>query len=84
MTTRTSLSRRQTLMLSSAAAAGMVLGGLPRVARSALSTALPLPIPRLIDAREGEPVTLALQDSRHRFSAGAAVASRGISSSYLE
>ena len=83
MSTRTSLSRRQTLMLSSAAAAGLVLGGLPRVARSAPSTALPLPIPRLIDAREGEPVTLALQDSRHRFSAGAAVASRGISSSYL-
>ena len=65
MSTRTALSRRQALVLSSAAAAGLALGGLPRVARSAPSTALPLPIPRLIDAREGEPVTLARLSCRH-------------------
>jgi FtsP/CotA-like multicopper oxidase with cupredoxin domain len=42
-----------------------------------------LPIPTLIDARDGEPVTLTLQKGRHRFGAGAAVASTGISASYL-
>jgi FtsP/CotA-like multicopper oxidase with cupredoxin domain len=37
----------------------------------------------LIEARNGEPVTLALQKTQHRFGAGPAVASRGISASYL-
>ena len=42
-----------------------------------------LPIPQLIEARNGEPVTLALQKTQHRFGSGRAVPSRGISSSYL-
>jgi cuproxidase len=83
MTIKRSLSRRQALMLSGGAAAGLALGGLPRPATGAGSVAPPLPIPTLIDARNGEPVTLTLQKSRHRFGAGAAVPSTGISSSYL-
>jgi FtsP/CotA-like multicopper oxidase with cupredoxin domain len=37
----------------------------------------------LIEARSGEPVTLALQKTQHRFGTGAPVPARGISSSYL-
>ncbi len=78
-----SLTRRQALLLSGGAAAGLALGGVPLWARNASSAAPPLPIPTLIDARAGEPVTLALQKTRHRFGAGAAVPSTGISASYL-
>ncbi len=42
-----------------------------------------LPIPQLIEARSGEPVTLTLQKTQHRFGSGPAVPSRGISASYL-
>ncbi|MBI4274300.1 MAG: multicopper oxidase domain-containing protein, partial [Rhizobiales bacterium] len=83
MSVSTSLTRRQALMLSSAAAAGLALGSLPRLARSAPSLASSLPIPTLIEARNGEPVILSLQKSRHRFGSGPVVASTGISSSYL-
>jgi blue copper oxidase len=83
MSVKTSLTRRQALTLSSAAAAGVALGGLPRAAYSALSTAPSLPIPTLIEAHNSEPVTLNMQKSRHRFGSGAAVPSTGISSSYL-
>jgi FtsP/CotA-like multicopper oxidase with cupredoxin domain len=79
--TKQQFSRRQALLLSGAAAAGLTLSGLPKMARSATATALP--IPNLIDARDGEPVTLSLQQSRHRFGPGPAVASTGISASYL-
>ena len=75
--------RRQVLRLSGAAAAGIALGSLPRWGRSAAASAPALPIPTLIDAHPGEPVSLAMQNSRHRFGPGAAVAARGISSSYL-
>jgi cuproxidase len=81
MAIKTLLTRRQALLWSSAGAAGLALGGLPKWARG--SAALSLPIPNLIEASDSEPVTLALQKSRHRFGAGAAVASTGISSSYL-
>ena len=80
---QTTLTRRQALMLSSAAAAGLAIGGLPRLARAALSTGPSLPVPALIDARGGEPVTLSLQKSKHRFGSGRAVPSTGISSTYL-
>lgn len=83
MSNKKSLTRRQALLLSGGAAAGLTLGGVPLWARSASSAALPLPIPTLIEARDGEPVTLALQKSRHRFGSGAAVPSTGISASYL-
>jgi FtsP/CotA-like multicopper oxidase with cupredoxin domain len=77
-----SLTRRQAL-LSGGAAAGLALG-MPLWARSALAAKRPpLPIPTLIDARDGQPVTLTLQKTRHRFGAGPAVPSTGISSSYL-
>ena len=42
-----------------------------------------LPIPKLIEARNGEPVMLSLHKAQHRFGSGQAVASRGISSTYL-
>ena len=83
MSNKQSLTRRQALMLSGGAATGLALGGVPLWARSALSTMPPLPIPTLINASDGEPVTLALQKSRHRFGSGIAVPSTGISSSYL-
>jgi FtsP/CotA-like multicopper oxidase with cupredoxin domain len=83
MSIKKSFSRRQALMLSSGAAVGVALGSLPRWARGAPSIAPSLPIPALIVARNGEPITLALQKSRHRFGAGAAVPSTGISASYL-
>ena len=83
MSIKTSLTRRQALMLSGAAAAGLAVGGLPRWARGAPSAASPLPIPQLIEARNGEPVTLSLQKTQHRFGPGPAVPSQGISSSYL-
>ena len=83
MSIKNSFTRRQALLLSSAAATGLALGGLPRLAQGALSPAPSLPIPTLIDARHGEPVTLSLQKSRHRFGSGPAVPSTGISSSYL-
>ena len=44
---------------------------------------MPLPIPTLIEARDGEPVKLLMQNTRHRFGFGPAVAARGISSTYL-
>ena len=83
MSTQTSLTRRQALLLSGAAAAGLTFGSLPKWARSAPANAPSLPIPALIEARNGEPVTLALQKGFHRFGHGAAVQSTGISSSYL-
>jgi FtsP/CotA-like multicopper oxidase with cupredoxin domain len=83
MSLKKAFTRREALRLSSAAAAGLAVGGLPRWALGAPSAASPLPIPRLIEARNGEPVTLALQKSLHRFGSGPAVPSRGISSSYL-
>lgn len=83
MSKNSSFTRRQALMMSSAAAAGLALGGLPRWAGSAPVIAPSLPIPALIEARDSEQVTLTLQKTRHRFGAGAAVAATGISSSYL-
>lgn len=77
------LSRRQALLLTGAAAASLATTGLPKVTHSAASAASALPIPRLIDARGDEPVTLTLQEAQHRFGSGPAVPSRGISSSYL-
>lgn len=75
--------RRQALLLSSAGAVGVALGGLTNWAHSAPATGPRLPIPNLIEARNGEPVTLALQKSRHQFGTGTAVPSTGISASYL-
>ena len=83
MSIKRPFTRRQALLMSSAGAVGLALGGLPRLARSAAVTGLSLPIPTLIDARNEEPVTLALQKSRHWFGSGAPVPSMGISSSYL-
>ena len=83
MPIKTPLTRRQALLLSGSAAAGLAAGGLPRWAQSAPLSASALPIPELIEARNSEPVMLALQKSRHRFGSGAAVPSRGISASYL-
>ncbi|NJO23864.1 MAG: multicopper oxidase domain-containing protein [Sphingomonadales bacterium] len=80
---KTSLTRRQTLLLSGSAAAGLVAAGLPRWAQGAPSAGPALPIPRLIEARNSDPVTLTLQKTRHRFGSGPAVPSRGISASYL-
>jgi FtsP/CotA-like multicopper oxidase with cupredoxin domain len=79
----TSLTRRQALLLSGSAVAGLAAVGLPRWARGAPTAAQSLPVPRLIEARNSEPVTLALQKTQHRFGAGSAVPARGISSSYL-
>ena len=83
MSTKRSLTRRQALLYSAAGAAGFALGSVPRLTANAAAAARPLPIPTLIEARNGEPVTLALQKSSHRFGSGAAVPSTGISSSYL-
>lgn len=83
MSLERTLTRREALRLSGAVAAGLAVGGMPRWAHGAPSAALPLPIPRLIEARNSEPVTLALQKSLHRFGSGPAVPSHGISSSYL-
>ena len=83
MSINTSLTRRRALMLSGSAAAGLAVTGLPRWARGAPSTGAALPIPQLIEARNGEPVSLSLQKTQHRFGPGAAVPARGISSSYL-
>ena len=83
MSIKNALTRRQALLLSGAGAAGLAIGTLPEWARGAPASPRPLPIPTLIEARDGEPVTLALQHNRHRFGAGAAVPSTGISASYL-
>jgi blue copper oxidase len=84
MSSKASLTRRQALVLSGSAAAGLAVTGLPRWARGAPLGGAALPIPKLIEARPGEPVALSLQESSHRFGSGpAAVRSRGISSSYL-
>lgn len=83
MSSKRPLTRRQALLLSGGAAAGLALSGVPLLARGASSAAPALPIPTLIEARDGEPVTLTLQKSRHRFGPGVAVRSTGISASYL-
>lgn len=83
MSKKSSFTRRETLMMSSAAAAGLALGGVPRWASGAPVIAPSLPIPTLIEARDSEPVTLTLQKTRHRFGAGAAAAATGISASNL-
>src|SRR5688572_15200625 len=80
---KTSLTRRQALLLSGSAAAGLVGSGLPRWAQAAPSAGVALPIPQLIEARSSEPVVLTLQKTQHRFGSGPAVASWGISASYL-
>ena len=77
------LTRRQALLLSSAAAAAITLDTVPRLALGAPRSEPKLPIPALIDARDGETVTLAMQRSRHRFGGGPATACLGISSTYL-
>jgi FtsP/CotA-like multicopper oxidase with cupredoxin domain len=82
MTTTHSLTRRQALLASGAAIAGLAAGSFPPLAFGQTASP-PLPIPKLIEARDAEPVTLMLQKSRHRFRAGAAVPSFGISSTYL-
>jgi FtsP/CotA-like multicopper oxidase with cupredoxin domain len=81
MSTSTSLTRRQALLLSSAAVASAGIGSLPRLAQGA--TAPSLPIPTLIDARTNKPVALALERTRHQFGSGRVVPSMGISSTYL-
>lgn len=83
MPIKTQLTRRQALLLSGSAVAGLAMAGLPRRAYGAPSSALALPIPKLIEARNSEPVTLSLQKGSHRFGSGPTVSSRGISSSYL-
>ena len=83
MSINTSLTRRQALLLSGSAAAGLAGAGWPRWARGASSTRAILPVPQLIEARPGEPVTLSLQKTRHRFGPGPAVPSQGISATYL-
>ncbi len=83
MSTTRSLTRRQALLLSGSAAAGLAAAGLPRWAQGAPSAGQGLPIPRLIEARNGEPVVLTLQKTQHRFGSGPLVPSRGISASYL-
>jgi FtsP/CotA-like multicopper oxidase with cupredoxin domain len=81
MSIDTSLTRRQALLLSGSAAA-LAAVGLSRWAQGA-TTADHLPIPHLIEARNSEPVVLALQKTQHRFGGAATVPARGISSSYL-
>jgi FtsP/CotA-like multicopper oxidase with cupredoxin domain len=83
MPTDTHLTRRQALLLSGSAAVSLAAGGLMRPAHTAPFPGQALPVPRLIEARSGEPVTLALQKTQHRFGAGAAAPARGISASYL-
>jgi FtsP/CotA-like multicopper oxidase with cupredoxin domain len=83
MSNERSFTRRQALLLSGAAAAGLAVSSASLWAQGAKLATRPLPIPRLIEARDGEPVTLTLQKSSHRFGSGAAVPSTGISSSYL-
>ena len=83
MSKPTVFSRRQALLLSASATAGFAAAGLPRWAQGAPSAVQVLPIPTLIEARNGEPVTLALQKTQHRFAPGRAVPSQGISASYL-
>jgi FtsP/CotA-like multicopper oxidase with cupredoxin domain len=83
MSNPTALTRRQALLLSASATAGLAAAGLPRWAQGAPSAVQALPIPALIEARSGEPVTLALQKTQHRFVPGRAVPSQGISASYL-
>jgi FtsP/CotA-like multicopper oxidase with cupredoxin domain len=78
-----SLTRRRALLLSGSAAASLAAAGLPRWAQGAPTAAQALPVPRLIEASNSEPVALALQKTHHRFGAGPAVPARGISSSYL-
>lgn len=83
MSVKSSFTRRRALLLSASAAAGLALDSLPRFAHGAPSGAPTLPIPDLIDAHDGEAVTLSLRKTRHRFGSGPAVSSMGISSSYL-
>ena len=83
MSIDTSLTRRQALMLSGSAAASVAAVGLPRWVHAAPSGGALLPIPQLKEARNGEPVTLTLQKTQHRFGAGPAVPARGISATYL-
>jgi FtsP/CotA-like multicopper oxidase with cupredoxin domain len=80
----TSLTRRQALLLSgSSVVASLGAAGLPRWVQGAPLATPTLPIPKLIEARSGEPITLALQKTQHRFGPGPAVPSQGISASYL-
>jgi FtsP/CotA-like multicopper oxidase with cupredoxin domain len=83
MSSGTSLTRRQALLLSGSAAASLAAVGWPRWANAAPSDGPPLPIPQLIKAHDGEAVALTLQNTQHRFGSGPAVAARGISASYL-
>jgi FtsP/CotA-like multicopper oxidase with cupredoxin domain len=83
MSTTTALTRRRALVLSGSAAAGLVTAGVRRWAQAAPAAGSLLPIPQLIEARNGELVTLSLQKTEHRFGSGRAVPSRGISASYL-
>jgi cuproxidase len=83
MSIGTSLTRRRALLLSGSAVAGLAAAGSSRWASAAASEGPPLPIPQLIDARDGVPVTLTLQKTQHRFGSGPAVPAHGISASYL-
>lgn len=81
MSITNSLTRRQALALSGATAVGIALGGLSRSAVAANGS--PLPIPRLIEARAGQTVTLSMRKGRHGFGTGRLVPTAGISADYL-
>ena len=84
MSIHASLTRRQALLLSGAAAAGLAGAALPRWAQAAPAAQPALPVPRLIESRNGEPVTLTLQRTQHRFGTGPAVPARGRAMFYRE
>ena len=84
MSSKASLTRRQALVLSGSAAAGLAVTGLPRWARGAPLGGAALPIPETDrGAHRRARRALAAEEQSSIWIGTAAVRSRGISSSYL-
>ena len=83
MSIDTSLTRRQALLLSGSAAASLAAAGLPRWVHAAPSGGPSLLDPAADRGTQRRVVVLTLEKTQHRFGAGPAVPSRGISASYL-
>ena len=77
------VTRRTAILLGVAGVAGVAAVWSRWPTLGAITGGRRLPIPTLIDARNGEPVTLTLQNGTHDFGGGVPVPSAGISSGYL-
>lgn len=80
MTDNGRITRRTLLALSGAGAAALATGGLPDIAWAAAPA---LPLPKLVEGRDGETIVLTMRPGSHSFDGVRPAATAGISADYL-